>query len=80
VYSKKYFKGDYLDLAPGSYDWKYLQSKYFDNRIKSIYLPWGYKAMLCSDSGLKGHCQWFKYSNAWVYVGDGVSSLKIVKW
>jgi hypothetical protein len=54
--------GDYLKLGPGFYDWKDLTAHHFDDRIKSIYLPWGYKALLCEHPGLKGHCEWFKYS------------------
>jgi hypothetical protein len=80
VYSDKHFKGDVLLLGPGFYDWKDLQAKHFDDRIESIYLPWGYKALLCEHPGLKGKCIWFKYSHGSVYVGDGVSSLKIVQW
>ena len=80
VYSDKYFKGDALKLGPGFYDWKDLSEYHFDDRIESIYLPWGYKALLCEHPGLKGHCVWFKYSYGSVHVGDGVSSLKIVKW
>jgi hypothetical protein len=81
VYSEKHRKGDYLKLeSPGKYDYDYLYPKNWNDRIYSIYLPWGYKAYVCSDKGYKGHCKWYRYSHGSVYVEGGVSSLKIVKW
>jgi hypothetical protein len=78
VYSELNFAGDSLSLGPGIYDWKDLQPQHFDDRIQSIVLPTGYKALLCEHPGLKGQCVRFKVSNGAVQVGDGVSSLKIM--
>jgi hypothetical protein len=81
VYSKKHYKGDYLKLeSPGNYDQDYLYSKYWDDRIYSIWLPMGYKAYVCSDKWYKGHCKWYKHSTGYVNIHGGVSSIKIVKW
>jgi hypothetical protein len=62
------------------FDREYLQPQHFDDRNKSIYLPWGYKATQCADPGLRGHCTTYKFSSGEVYVGVGVSSLEIKKW
>lgn len=80
VYKGTWWKGDYLSLGEGMFDWAYLQPKGYDDRIKSIYIPFGYKAKMCSNPHLEGHCKVFSHSSAWVKVGDGVSSIKVFKW
>jgi hypothetical protein len=81
VYSKTWFEGKHLKLeSPGKYDYDYLNKKNWNDLIYSIYLPWGYKAYVCSDKGYTGHCKWYKHSTGKVNIHGGVSSIKIVKW
>jgi hypothetical protein len=78
LYNEAGYQGEAVRLAPGEYDESELKNLGFTDEISSLMVPWGFKVIAYSESGLTGSSKLYTQSIGNLDKDNIISSLKVI--